>query len=207
MWSAPDHIWLPWALDRLSDCPLIDESGPFYRGVADRHLQSAAPKPLYSGSSLLGARYTPIGGPAGLYLASDPAIVSTELRLIDLRGIVPTSAALKEPYVTLSVDARVTKVLDLTDTKIRRRLRVSLAQLRADWERGMAKHAVGRGVMPLTQRMGYAAHTTTLIRGLLVKPARARHGENLIVFPDRLVAGEDSLDVYDPTGRLSVRMP
>ena len=207
MWLEPDHIWFPWALDRLTVCPLVDVSGPFYRGVADRQLQSAAPKPLYADGSLHGARYTPVGGPAGLYLASDPAIVSTELRLIDLRGLVPTRAALKEPYVTLSVEAHVTNVLDLTDAKIRRRLRVSMAELRADWERGMTKHAASRGVMPLTQRMGYAAHTTTLIRGLLVKPARARHGENLVVFPDRLVAGEDSLAVFDPMGRLASRMP
>lgn len=80
--------------------------------------------PLYAlGASARGARSTPIGVRASLYLAADPLTAYSECTRVFAQAWGSTgNAPALPPTVTLSVAARPDAVLDLTQREARRRL-------------------------------------------------------------------------------------
>jgi RES domain-containing protein len=164
------------------------------------------PEPLYYRGSERGGRYTPQGGPAGLYLASDHPTAFAEIRdlLQEPDGRLAPSTP-HDPVTVISVETDLGQVLDLTDAAVRRALRVSRASIRGEWQAPMLTYLAGAGPMPLTQRIGLAAHVTGVVRGILYPSARWSDGRCLVVFPDRLAAG-DSVASYDRTGVLAQQL-
>lgn len=154
------------------------------RAVGAKHLLRVPPQPLYHlGSAAFGARYTPLGGPAGLYLAGDQPTAYAELqhlfcdpsgRLLPLRP--------QDPVMTLYVEAEVSGVLDLTEQRVRRALGVTRAGITGEWRMQMDRYLAGSGAMPLAQQIGHAAHATGRVRGRLLS-VRAVERRPL---PDRL---------------------
>ncbi len=72
----------------------------------------------------------------------------------------------------------LTRVLDLTDAKLRRKLKAKRSDLTSDdW-----RAANARGEESLTQAMGRAAHEARF-QAVYVPSARVRKGGNLVVFP------------------------
>ncbi|HST61960.1 MAG TPA: RES family NAD+ phosphorylase, partial [Longimicrobium sp.] len=166
------------------------------------------PEPLYHlGSAAFGARYTPLGGPAGLYLAGDQPTAYAELqhlfcdpsgRLLPLRP--------QDPVMTFYVDVDVAGVLDLTEQDVRRALGVTKAGITGEFRMQMDRYLAGAGPMPLTQQIGHAAHATGRVRAICFPSARWKGGQCLVVFPDRLMAG-DRVEVVDATGTYAQRIP
>jgi RES domain-containing protein len=176
------------------------------RAVRSEYLRGPSPQPLFHEGSKQGRRYTPRGGPAGLYLASDELIAVREIRRLQLdsqqRPLPLHKRPPSDPVEIVDVETRVGRVLDLTDGEIRRRLRVSRKAILADWEAPMLAYLDGLGPMPLTQRIGLAAHVTRVVGGILYPSARHKHGVCLVVYPDRL-AGGDRIAAYDSSGVLA----
>jgi RES domain-containing protein len=186
----------------IARAPLTDVDGILCRAVAERYLRGPTPQPLYfQGSADHGGRYTPKGGPAGLYLADHPRTAFAEIRHLGF------PLELHEPVTLVYVRVRVSALLDLRQPAIRRRLRVRRGDLTGEWADEQVAYLAGGGApMPLTQAIGAAAHLAGDIRGILYPSARLRGTTCLVVFPDRLRHG-DVVESHDSAGRLRQRLP
>lgn len=193
--------------------PAIALHGPWSRTVALRHLQTAPPgapeggppQPLWpGGASIYGARFTPRGGFASVYLASDHHTALAEVQAVIRTGTGPAITLDRQPWVVLGVDGLLTRVLDLTDPTVRERIGSSLSELTGDWS---YSHEIGE--TPPTQILGHVAYDSGAFVGLYYISARdPRRGRNVAVFADRLQDFPPShLRVVDPAGRLSQRLP
>jgi RES domain-containing protein len=153
---------------------------------------------------LRGARFTLRNAFATIYLASDHQTALAEVRAVLQVPTGPPLALDRQPWVVLSVDGVLTKVLDLTDPTILERLGTSLAELTGDWA---YSQEIGR-TSP-TQILGRAAYESRSFVALWYASARdPQRGSNLAVFADRLHDFPPSyLQVIDPSGRLSQRLP
>jgi RES domain-containing protein len=192
---------------RIARAPLVDVKGTLCRAVRTTHLRRRPPQPLYYRGSEKGARYTPPGGPAGLYLGSDQPTAFAEIRDLEQGpGGAPRPLSPKMPTTLVYVEVALDRLLDLTDADVRRALRVSRRAIMAEWQPPMLAYVAGTGLMPLTQQIGAAAHLSTTVRGILFPSARWKGGTCLVVFPDRLTA-VDLVAAYDPDGVLSQRLP
>ena len=107
----------------------------------------------------------------------------------------------KSPRLLVAVEARLTRVLDLTDPDIRRALELTLTELAAeDWRKLLAA-----GKESLTQVLGRAVAATGG-SGLLARSAAVRRGVNVVFF--RGVCHADQLQVVDAAklDKLSVKL-
>jgi RES domain-containing protein len=191
---------------RIVRAPLVGVDGTLCRAVRAEYLRRTPPEPLYHRGSLQGRRYTPPGGPAGLYLAHDQPTAFAEIRdLVQGAGGFPFALQPHNPVTLVYVEVELGRVLDLTNKDTRRELRVSRRAILAEWEIPMLTYLAGAGTMPLTQQIGEAAHLSTMVSGILYPSARWAGGRCLVVYPDRLTAA-DRVYAYDPTGVLSQRL-
>lgn len=117
------------------------------------------PSPLFYKGSLAGRRYTPLGGPAGLYLSFDNATPIAELRQLMFEHGFPRSSA-HNPITVVAVDSNVGGIIDLTDEPTRRLLDVTDQELEEDWEAKQEAHTRGAGQRPFGQLLTLAAHAT-----------------------------------------------
>ncbi len=187
---------------RIVRAPLVEVEGTLCRAVRAKHLRRTPPEPLYYHGSESGVRYTPRGGPAGLYLASDPATAFAEIRdLMQGPGGHPLPPTRRDPVTLVYVETEVGGVVDLTDASVRRALRVSRKAIMTEWQEPMLAYLAGKGPMPLTQQIGLAAHVSGVVGGILYPSARWKGGRCLVVFPDRLASG-DRVASYDSEGML-----
>ena len=177
------------------------------RGIA-RHLfravyhanlgLSTPPNPLFFAGSVAGRRYTPVGGPAGLYLSFDQATTVTELRLLSFLAGEPVAAP-HDPVVICTVEVRVDDLLDLTDVSTCNMLALTRAELDEDWETRQAAHIAGVGARPAGQLLALVAHAMQTFSGIVFQSRRSDFGSNLMLFPDRLYVDE-RVEVVDSTG-------
>ena len=142
------------------------------------NVRGATPEPLYFLGSLAGRRYTPRGGPAGLYLAFDPATPPAELRAVVFEHGFPVSSLEHDPIVTIAVRSVVHHVLNLMDPGTVTTLELRDADLKADWEGGQAEYLAGTAPMPATQLLALAAHESGLCAGIKYPSARTDFGVN-----------------------------
>ncbi|MEE9394709.1 MAG: RES family NAD+ phosphorylase [Planctomycetota bacterium] len=85
------------------------------------------------------------------------------------------------PKLVVAIRVKLTSVLDLTQGRIRQRLRLSEGTIQdTDWD-GISKH----GGEAITQALGRAAFECGL-EGILTPSAAWPGGVNLVVFPDNL---------------------
>jgi RES domain-containing protein len=107
----------------------------------------------------------------------------------------------KSPRLLVAVEARLTRVLDLTDPDIRRALELTLTELAAeDWRKLLAA-----GKESFTQALGRAVSAATG-SGLLARSAAVRRGVNVAVFPGACAG--DHLEVVEGAklARMGVRI-
>jgi RES domain-containing protein len=91
-----------------------------------------------------------------------------------------------------ALEADLEPVLDLTDGRVRRVLRVSRDRMRAEpwWAlRDRGEEALTQAIGRLARDRGFA--------GLLAPSAAHREGANAVVFPDRLPPGPASSDMQN----------
>jgi|GEM_PF-3388134 RES domain-containing protein len=211
MWHLPHAEAVVAVGEILVGLPRIIVRRTVYRAMLEiflHPLSGATPEPLHYLGSLAGGRYTPRGGPAGLYASFDPATPIAELRAVVFTEGVPTATADHMPIVSLAVHCDVRRILDVTADDICAPLDLHPADLAADWQSGQEVYLRGEGPMPATQLLALAAHETAIFAGITYPSARTDFGTNLVIFPDRLNGPEgDRLEVIDPSGRYSQRLP
>jgi RES domain-containing protein len=171
-------------------------------GVAFRliHARYAATALSAIGALQWGGRYNGPHAFEALYLADSPM---TALR--EVEALVQTAAGLLgvkgPPRILLSVEYTLGAVADLTDEVIQADLATNSEELCAPWR---PLNAQGR--LAPTQELGAAIHATARIEALKVPSARDRTAHNLVIFPDRLMAGS-LVRVYDDSGLIDARLP
>jgi RES domain-containing protein len=134
------------------------------------------------GSQLTGGRWTPPGAFRAVYASRDEATALDEARQQNIRQGVPPWMAL--PLVLTAIEVDLEPVLDLTDGRLRRALRVSRGRmLREPWWL-----LQDRGQEALTQALGRLARDRGFAALLAPSAARPR-GSNVVIYPDRIAAG------------------
>lgn len=162
------------------------------------------PQPLWpGGSAASGGRFSPPGAFGIIYLASDD-----QTALLEVEAIFLTSSGLvfpgqRRPWTLLSVSGQLPDVLDLTDAGVQRALHTSLSELTGTW-----RITQEMGGIPPTQLLAQAVYDTGVIAGLCYASAKnPLGGRGIAVFADRLVPGRHLLEVIDPSGAFSQRLP
>jgi hypothetical protein len=175
---------------RLLRIPLRRSKRAYFRATPLLYLlkpPSGTAEPLYYAGSADGRRWTPIGGPRGLYLSEDPATTAAELRtlVLDTTGSVQLVVA-DQHIVTLAIEAVFERVLDVTRAEVLSALQLTPSDLHADW--AAEQHAaLTLGVRPpITQLLARAAHATGVVTAIRFPSARIPFGVNVVAFPDRL---------------------
>jgi RES domain-containing protein len=153
------------------------------RAVSLRQVVFRCSEPTYAskedlltgeGSRKHGGRWNPPSSFATVYVAFSDATALAEARANHLYyGLDPADAL---PRTIVAVDVELSRVLDLTDGKVRRTLGVSATRMRGDDWRKLNR----RGAESLTQAIGRVAYENGL-EGLLVPACDG--GRNVVWFP------------------------
>lgn len=199
----------------LPTLPRITVHGPWTRAIGYHLLQGPPPgepvgnqsQPLWAGGPKLeGARFTPKGGFASVYLASDPVTALTETKIVFLPPHLSNITVRFPPYMIFTVEGVIPDVLDLTSGEIQKVLGTTLQELTGSWAIQQEKFLKGIGSLPPTQILGRAAHSSGVIFGLKYESAKnAGSGHCFVIFPECLSSG--FLEIYDPGGILRDRYP
>jgi RES domain-containing protein len=138
------------------------------------------------GSKSAGARWNPPGSVATVYTSLDiPTAVAEALAHHRYYGFAVETAL---PRVLVSIQARLQRVLELTDRRVSRTLRVPRGQLLdEDW-----RACNSGGEEARTQAIGRLAWDAGW-EGLLVPSAASTTGVNLIIFPGNLLLPQSYL--------------
>ena len=117
-----------------------------------------------------------------MYVSSDEATALDEARQQNLRQGIPPWMAL--PLVLTALEVNLQPVLDLTDGRVRRALRVSQDRMLTEpwWLlQDQGREALTQAVGRLARYHGFAA---------LLAPSAARpRGVNVVIYPDRIASG------------------
>lgn len=161
------------------------------------------PQPLYSlGAPIRGARFTPRGGPASLYLAEDTETAISEANQVNLT-IRRQNAALApqiEPTVMVAVTVHLESVLDLTEAPVQAMLGTDTTELTRPWR------IPPPGGLPPTQELGAALFASGKFQAARYPSARRPGGSCLVVFTDR-IQDPAFVEVHDPRGNVHQRRP
>src|SRR4051812_18188885 len=164
-------------------------TGIIYRAASVRR---ANPGDLVAGvgSQLTRGRRAPPGAFRAVYASRDESTALDEARQQNLRMGVPAWMAL--PLVVTAIEVDLEPVLDLTDGRVRRVLRVSRECMLAEpwWIlQDRREEALTRAIGRLARDQGFLA--------LLVPSAARPRATNVVVFPDRL-GSTDRLSIINP---------
>jgi RES domain-containing protein len=129
---------------------------------------------------MVGGRFNFIGTFEVLYLSCDPHTCLEETTKSIQRPAHEVAQAL--PRTLVGIEVRLSRVLDLTDASVRRRLGIRKKDLTApNWEKSQNVHKQEA----LTQQIGRLAREVGF-EAILV-PSSMTRGKNLDIFPDRLL--------------------
>jgi RES domain-containing protein len=166
----------------MQDClaRAIPWSGSIFRSTSPEYANTTD---LLSGvgSKSNGARYTPKGSFPTVYGSLDPDTAMHEALAFHRRAGIPVEQAMPRVFVSMRVALR--RILPLTDRRTRALLRLSVRRLtRVRWqdEQDSGREALTQAVGRIARELGF--------EGLLVPSAQGA-GQNLVLFPDRLLPG------------------
>ena len=181
----------------LPKLPADAYTGTLFRRVNLAALQSVEPHQfLYAlGAGKEGARFTSRRGPASLYVAEDELTAEAESKQGGFENFRKEAAP---PAVVYSLKVSLRAVLDLTDAKIVKKISSSQAELVAPWR-------LHRKKAP-TQILGLAAFDSGKFDALRYRSTKNPKGICYVIFTPRL-DGTSFVDLYDPDGNFSERIP
>jgi RES domain-containing protein len=161
------------------------------------------PQPLYGlGAPSHGARFTPRGGMATLYMAEDQETALAEAHRVGatIRRLRSSAGEPHRPTVLVSAVVRLTSVLDLAAVSVHAALCTNTAELVRPWRR-----AQRRGPVP-TQELGAAVFASGRFQAVRFPSAQLDDHCCMAIFPDRLLAPA-LVEIYDPDGNIRQRVP
>ncbi len=179
-----------------------------YRAIHLRHFSNfPAAQPLFAASGgLAGSRYVSPNGTAALYAAFVAGTAHREGNqafyqtagtpagrlLVRMGGLRP------DPVVTIGVDVRVSRLLDLRDPDTCLRLGIhTMNELLGSWK--------GVPNAP-TQLLGDAVFSDGYFEGIVYPSAQHAGHDCLVLFPARLLPAS-RIDFFDPSTGLAARWP
>jgi RES domain-containing protein len=166
------------------------DRGSFYRSIPLRFQAT----PLSAiGSIDTGGRYNPLGAFEVLYIGENPDTVTREVRMMVPDSSGRIVSVQKAPRIQMTINWGFQRIADLTDSAIRKRLRVTLKDLLAEWT-----DLVDAGIIPVTHVLGTAARDAS-IEALIVPSARHKGHKNMAVIYDCLLKGS-FVEIHDPSG-------
>ncbi len=196
----------------LLTLPSITVPGPWARVVDYAALQGPTPgaptgtpaQSLWSGGSLRsGGRFTPPGAFEALYLALDLITALIEAGEIFLTSEGPPLLPAAVPKAYFRVEGILTDVLDLTDPSVRAGAGTSPQELTGTW-----RYRQSHGELAPTQILGRLAYESGRFKGLQsISAKNSNTGRVLVVFTDRLGPPPSFIEVRDPAGYLTKRLP
>lgn len=152
------------------------------------------------GSLKVGGRYNIRNEFAAFYAADNPITA-----LKELRALIETPAGLKtvesSPRVLFTIQYRLNKAIDLTDSETQNALGTNLQELTGVW-----RPIQDRGEIPPTQLLGQTVYQLGKIEALKVPSSVDASAYNLVIFSDRL-SPESLLRVYDNSGTIQTKIP
>jgi RES domain-containing protein len=152
-----------------------------WSGVAYRSVEpgKADPVEILSGQGSFhnGGRWNAPGSFRAVYASLSPELATNEtMAYFRYYGFADHEAM---PRLMVAIEFKLSRVLDLTARAVRRKLKVTLSEIKAeDWRK-----LQDRGLESLTQALGRAAFADGL-EGLIVPSSRVRGGVNVVYLPD-----------------------
>jgi RES domain-containing protein len=183
--------------------------GFYSRCVEFRHLSATGPypvpgpKPLWGlGSKLYGGRFTPKGAFEAIYLAEDPVTAVAEVSGVIYSPQAPMPATAQPPWVLITVEGILLRVLDLTVPGVRSALGTNEQELTGAW-----RHIQATGQEAPTQTLGRVCHQSGRLEAIRFPSSKSTpRGVCIVVFTDRLLS-PSLMKVFDPYGRLAQQLP
>jgi RES domain-containing protein len=190
------------ALDKaLKQTPIVPSTSPLFRAVALHYLRGLSKRanPLFAlGSTQVGARFTPKGGPPTLYFGESPDTALWEAIQSAPGAPVPGGPPRHiGATVLFSVSLRIDADLDLLDPNVTAALGTTPAELLQPW-RGLTK--------PETHRLGLRVFHSQRYAAIRFASARHPGGFCWAVFVDRIGA-PSFIELNDPQAKLRQRIP
>jgi RES domain-containing protein len=180
----------------LQSLPVVFLEGTTYRIIRNKYASS----PLSTIGSLRGGRYNPPDKFEALYIADNP-----NNALLEVGAMIRTTQGLagikSNPLLILSLEYRLSRVLDLFEKTHQSAIGVHLQELTLSW-----RDVNAEGQMSATQKLGWTIYTMGIIEALKVPSAKIDGAYNLVIFPDRLI-GNSFVQVYDKDGLITARIP
>jgi RES domain-containing protein len=139
------------------------------------------------GSLHYGGRYNSKGRFRAIYASMELDTATAELLAHHRHQGRPDPEAEVFPIAAVSLEIEVDRLLDLTNSSTRRKLKVKLKDLVGDWQ-----GVQGRGREALTQAIGRLALAASF-QGLFAPSAARRGGRNVVLF--RELIAEDQLRI------------
>ena len=172
-------------------------SGDSFRLVALRYQDS-----LLStiGSFKRGGRYNVAQQFEALYVSGSPITALKEIRYL-INTPAGVSAYPTRPYILLSLQYQLHRVIDLTDSHIRNFLDTNVQELT-----GSCYSFIEEEIAP-TQQLGKIAYDLG-VQALKVPSSvdLENNGFNLVIFPENLPPN-GFVEIYDPDGEFRQRLP
>jgi RES domain-containing protein len=195
----------------LTSVQRLDFTGVLYRAVTLEALYGfhhdppyPAIRPLYNlGAPSTGARFTPRDGMPSLYFASDPETALAEVHQVHakLRLLNPPVMSPLPPTVLYSARVQIDSALDLMNHTVQTALGIDSAWLGMEWRPAHER----TGIAP-TQLMGQEVFESGLFQAIRFPSARQPGHACWVVFTERL-GGSSIIEVFDPDGNLTARLP
>ena len=172
-------------------------SGDSFRLVALRYQDS-----LLStiGSFKRGGRYNVAQQFEALYVSGSPITALKEIRYL-INTPAGVSAYPTRPYILLSLQYQLHRVIDLTDSHIRNFLDTNVQELTGSWYSFIEEE-----IAP-TQQLGKIAYDLG-VQALKVPSSvdLENNGFNLVIFPENLPPN-GFVEIYDPDAEFRQRLP
>ena len=172
-------------------------SGDSFRLVALRYQDS-----LLStiGSFKRGGRYNIAQQFEALYLSGSPITALKEIRYL-INTPAGVSAYPTRPYILLSLQYQLHRVIDLTDSHVRNFLDTNMQELTGSWYSFIEEE-----IAP-TQQLGKIAYDLG-VQALKVPSSvdLENNGFNLVIFPENLPPN-GFVEIYGPDGEFRQRLP
>ena len=183
-------------LRALENAPVEPFSGFVYRVIAERHRES----PLSSiGSVRSGGRYNAPNTFPVLYCADSQMTALLEVEALFTTADGQLKGAARDPDLVLSLQCKLTRVLDLTDEHFCHELGTTRDELISLSPSRFILNA--RGEETPTQKLGAACSFSGSISALKGPSAANQTGFCLDVLPDSLLVGEH-VAILDDSGRI-----
>ena len=188
----------------LASCPGRPFSGNCFRVVElEAYRKSKTPTLLFDlGPKIAkgGQRFSPPSDHRGLYISSELETAGAEFA----DGLHAWKKGDCPDHVAFKIKVKLASVLDLTDSSIRRKIKMSKARITSAWQ---GYSDLNGGNWPVTWALGHEAFASGRFDGIIFPSTKLAEGTCLLVFTERLSAAKSHVIIFNHDGSVGERLP